>query len=188
MTIPDPLQEIANDVVGQSKKRRAKVRTLLGWFGYSRRREHVVKQISEALESVRLRTEPDIQDEFLDNQVYFVRLAGGDHDSEDKVDELETDPPKTELTEEIEEYEPPEEIAAPVTLSIIDNPTFRGSHFAYAPKAVVSVLPDDTISQATMTMLLKDIDQIPVMRGSRRGELEEHCSSKRIQRASRACY
>ncbi|MCS7470040.1 CBS domain-containing protein, partial [Stieleria sp. ICT_E10.1] len=163
--IPDALNAIAEDVLNHSTKRRAKVRTLLSWFGYSRRRTHVVTEISEALESVGLKTQPDFQDEFFDNQVYFVPLTSADGcDSEQHVESEEQagKPP-----EEIEEYEPPEEIAAPVTLSIIENPTYRVSHFASARKAVVTVLPDDSISQVTTVMLMKDFDQMPVMRTTR---------------------
>ncbi|KAA1258004.1 CBS domain protein [Rubripirellula obstinata] len=177
---PDPLTEIADDVLNHSKRRRAKVRTLLGWFGYSRRRAQVVSEISRALESVGLRTQPDFQDEFFDNQVYFVPMAAVDDGASEQENEIESQ--VIEPPEEIEEYEPPEEIAAPVTLSIIENPTFRVSHFASARKAVVHALPGDTISQVTTVMLLKDFDQIPIMRTTR--EVKGVVSWKSIAQAN----
>ncbi|SMP64247.1 CBS domain-containing protein [Neorhodopirellula lusitana] len=178
--IPDPLTEIADDVLNHNKKRRAKVRTLLGWFGYSRRRTQVVHEISQALESVALKTQPNFQDEFFDNQVYFVPIDSVDDGNPDHIAEPEDQ--STGTPAEIEEYEPPEEIREPVTLSIIENPTFRVSHFASARKAVVSVLPDDSISQVTTVMLMKDFDQIPVMRTTR--EVKGVVSWKSIAQAN----
>ncbi len=177
---PEALNEIADDVLNHGKKRRAKVRTLLGWFGYSRRREQVVTQIKDSLVALGLKTEPDFQDEFFDNQVYFMPLVSNASLPEDN-ETLENDS-DFETLEEIEEYEPPEEIREPVTLSIIENPTFRVSHFASARKTVVSVLPDDSIAQVTTTMLMKDFDQIPVMRSLR--DVKGIVSWKSIAQAS----
>lgn len=164
--IPEPLMEIAEDVLKHGRKRRAKVRTLLAWYGYSRRREQVVQMINESLLSLGLATEPDFQNEFIDNQVYFVSSSPAVNSSDAQV--LAEPAEETPLpVEPLEEYEPPEEIREPVTLSIIENPTFRVSHFTSARKTVVFVLPDDSLSQATTEMLLKDFDQMPVMRDLR---------------------
>ncbi|MEZ6081632.1 MAG: sigma-70 family RNA polymerase sigma factor [Pirellulaceae bacterium] len=70
--IPDPLVKIAEDVVERGQKRRAKVKTLLSWFGYARRREQVVEQINSALESLGLATEPSFVEGHYDSQVSFV--------------------------------------------------------------------------------------------------------------------
>ena len=62
MLIPDPLQNIANEVAATGASRRAKVRTMLSWFGFERRGDRVINTIREALREVSLRTKPDFAD------------------------------------------------------------------------------------------------------------------------------
>lgn len=170
MEIPQALLEVAEDVLQQGRRRRAKVRTILGWFGASRRRANKVATVRRALEETGLRTEPDFEDEFFDNQVYFVPAGNDDlpkHDEEiESQDEKAVD--GVVEPELLEEYEPPLEIREPVTLSISENPTYRVSHLMSARKAVESVPPDCDISRAKTIMLMKDFDQLPVMQDTRK--------------------
>ena len=62
MQVPEQLREVAEDVTRTGRPRKAKVRTLLGWFGYQRRRENVVLTIRRALQETGLRTEPEFDD------------------------------------------------------------------------------------------------------------------------------
>ena len=59
MQVPEQLRQVAEDVARTGRPRKAKVRTLLGWFGYQRRGENVVLTIRRALQETGLRTEPE---------------------------------------------------------------------------------------------------------------------------------
>ena len=62
MRVPEELRQVAAEAARTGRPRRAKVRTLLGWFGHERRGEKVVRTIRSALEETRLRTEPEFDD------------------------------------------------------------------------------------------------------------------------------
>ena len=170
MEIPQALLEVAEDVLEQGRRRRAKVRTILGWFGASRRRANKVATVRRALEETGLRTEPDFEDEFFDNQVYFVPAGKADLPERDEEIKSQDENAVDGVVEpeSLEEYEPPLEIREPVTLSISENPTYRVSHLMSARKAVESVPPDCDISRAKTIMLMKDFDQLPVMQDTRK--------------------
>ena len=57
-SIPDQLQAIRKDLA-TGKRRWAKVKTLLSWFGKKGRGKYVVQDIQEALHDTQLFTEPD---------------------------------------------------------------------------------------------------------------------------------
>ena len=62
MQVPEQLREVAEEVALTGRPRKAKVRTLLGWFGHQRRGEKVVLTIRRALQETGLRTEPEFDD------------------------------------------------------------------------------------------------------------------------------
>ena len=62
MRVPEQLREVAEEVALTGRPRKAKVRTLLGWFGHQRRGEKVVLTIQRALKETGLRTEPEFDD------------------------------------------------------------------------------------------------------------------------------
>ena len=62
MQVPEQLRQVAEEVARTGRPRRAKVRTLLGWFGHQRRGENVVLTVREALQQTGLRTEPEFDD------------------------------------------------------------------------------------------------------------------------------
>ena len=62
MRVPEQLRQVAEEVARTGQPRKAKVRTLLGWFGHRRRGENVVLTIRKALQKTGLRTEPEFDD------------------------------------------------------------------------------------------------------------------------------
>ena len=62
MQVPEQLREVAEEVALTGRPRKAKVRTLLRWFGHQRRGEKVVLTIRRALQETGLRTEPEFDD------------------------------------------------------------------------------------------------------------------------------
>ena len=91
MLIPDALQSIANEVVATGVSRRAKVRTVLSWFGFARRGDRVVETIRQALHEVSLRTEPDFADRQVgvDSFVEFVLESDENDRQEDAAEQQE---------------------------------------------------------------------------------------------------
>ena len=69
--VPEELRKVADDVHAGTA-RTATVRELLAWFDAKRRGHFVVLGIREALKQVRIRTDPDFEDEYIDNQVQFL--------------------------------------------------------------------------------------------------------------------
>lgn len=74
MAIPDPLNSIASDVLA-GKVRRAKVRTLMGYYSLKRRREAGLYQIRQDLTKLGISTDPPFESAEFDDQVKFIPLG-----------------------------------------------------------------------------------------------------------------
>lgn len=74
MPIPDPLKLIAADVLS-GKARRAKVRTLMGWYGLKKRREAGLTAIRTDLTALGITCTPEFESAGFDDQVKFVRMG-----------------------------------------------------------------------------------------------------------------
>ncbi len=79
MKIPDVLTQIADDIKA-GRSRRAKVRTLMGWYGLKKRREAGISVIRGHLVELGIQTIPDFETANFDGQVHFM-LAGQTHSS-----------------------------------------------------------------------------------------------------------
>ena len=169
--IPSQLSAIA-DSVREGRRRTAKVRTLLRWFGAHRRRRQVVARIRCALAEVALETYPDFEEEFFDRRVEF-RLANrqqGETLEGQKGPADGSEAPVLPDSEEPFDDDADDEAGdsgEPVELKILDDPTYHVSHLMAAHKNVVSVTPDTTLTEATTKMLFNSFDQLPVMTGPR---------------------
>ena len=75
MQVPEQLREVAEEVALTGRPRKAKVRTLLGWFGHQRRGEKVVLTIRRALQETGLRTEPEFDDYDAVNVDTYLKLT-----------------------------------------------------------------------------------------------------------------
>lgn len=71
MPVPEVMRQIAADVA-TGKVRRAKVRTLLGYYGLKRRREAGISAVRADLHALGLETDPDFATAGYDEQVRFV--------------------------------------------------------------------------------------------------------------------
>ena len=77
MTTPPPIElpaELKN-VVDTGTPHVATVRELLDWFDAKRRGHRVVSSIRVTLEQAGIRTEPDFEDEYIDNEIRFLRAT-----------------------------------------------------------------------------------------------------------------
>src|SRR4051812_23573110 len=66
--IPPQLQEFADG----NTRGPVTVRALLSWFGAERRGYSKVKEIRKALNKVKLRTEPDFEEAWIDGEITFI--------------------------------------------------------------------------------------------------------------------
>jgi CBS domain-containing protein len=150
--IPDQLIEIA-DQVTNGHQRTGTVRALLSWFGFERRGYSKVRQIRKVLKQLKLRTEPDFEEAWIDAEVSFMpRLKPAPDGSE---------PDTAAGVEEATVGATVAEDSSFVAGKTAEDPTV--GRLDSANKAPVTVKPDDTVQTATTLMLLHDYSQLPVM-------------------------
>jgi len=113
------------------------VRSLLLWFGTSRRGWRVCRQIRSKLKSYGLQTTPDFEYAYINGSVAFTPLQDAEGGS------------KTQ-----------EGIA-------ITDPTYRIGRLEAANVVPTSTKPDATLAEAITLMLTQDFSQLPVMTGER---------------------
>lgn len=132
------------------------VREFLSWFGAKRRGYWVVDQIRDGLKSAQLSTEPDFEGTYIDTPIRF-QLA------QESTQVNATAPgAMLDLTSLL--------LTAPASAdskSETPDPTHRISKLGAANRAPTFVAPDDQLSTATTTMLVRGFSQLPVMTGSR---------------------
>src|SRR5664279_4368588 len=94
--IPDQLKEVA-DQLSKGNERSESVRTVLSWFGAARRGKWTVVEVRKALRRLKLVTEPDFEDVWINAAVAFrpkpVKQKGKEADSGAKAQ----DPDQPEL-------------------------------------------------------------------------------------------
>ena len=104
MRVPEQLREVAEEVALTGRPGKAKVRTLLGWFGHQRRGEEEVLTIRRALQETGLRTEPDFDTVDVDS---YLKLTAVPEEtrlepSSDAGESGEKEPPDPAEEQEIE--------------------------------------------------------------------------------------
>lgn len=150
--IPDQLKEVAEQV-GKGGERTESVRTLLSWFGAERRGKWTVVDVRKALRKLKLITEPDFEDEWIDAQVAFrPKLAKG-KGAKDGADLKDIEVAK------------PDGGSAPVPKKAGDDVSkrIRISRLDAANRPPRCINPDATLSEAITLMLQYDYSQLPVL-------------------------
>jgi CBS domain-containing protein len=152
--IPEQLKEIANHV-NQGGERSETVRTLLSWFEAERRGYWKVHEIRKALRKVKLKTEPDFEDAWIDAPIAFVTKPKKEKaplavESERASD---TDPNTEEDTG-----------GAPIPAKYANgvHNRIKIGVLAAANKPPQCISPDAEISEAITLMLQHDFSQLPV--------------------------
>ena len=135
------LAEIANRLKNDNEATETlTVRQFLAKFGYARRGWWFVSQIRNYLEELELRTEPDFQFEFIDDDISILLLP--------EIGGAST----TDL-----------ENAGGATTDKPADRTHRIRSLAAAHNKPVRVTPDDLLSKATTLMRFNEFSQLPVM-------------------------
>src|SRR5208337_1011827 len=95
--IPDQLKEVANQL-NKGSERSESVRTVLSWFGAARRDKWTVVEVRKALRKLKLVTDPDFEDVWIDAVVAFrpkpVKQKAKNGNSDGKAQDV--DKPKPE--------------------------------------------------------------------------------------------
>jgi CBS domain-containing protein len=140
--VPQPLELISQKIAAGETNASVDARSLLKWFGYERRTPYAVDLIRRALATLRLVTVPDFESAYIDGPIDFVRAP-------------ETRPGAQET------------VTNERSGSGDDDPTFRLGKLAASNSPPVFVRPDDEVSTAVTTMMLRDFSQLPAMTNER---------------------
>lgn len=157
--IPEPLLDIAEKVRrGQTPS--ITLRTLLSWYGAERRGGWRNRKIREALQTLRIRTEPSIESAYIDGPVlFFANEEASRRDASAKPESLQ------EVVSP--EISSPESTISKEELELYGDPTYRIGRLASANRVPESVTPDTSVVEATTKMLQNDYSQLPVMTSPR---------------------
>ncbi len=148
--IPEPLKEISEQVSNGGNPV-VSVRTLLSWFGAQRRGSWRVRMIREALDGLKIRTEPDIEWAYIDGLISFAP----------KLVPAKAQEPQSPVGGLHEDKQ------SEVAVSVAADPTYRIGRLASANRRPISVAPDSTIAEAITIMMKNDFSQLPVMTSER---------------------
>lgn len=155
--IPEPLLDIAARVqAGQQPA--ITLRTLLSWYGAERRGGWRNRKIQDALQTLRIRTEPSIESAYIDGPITFL--------STDQANDAS--PTHGSVSKDLAPLEVLSERKIPrEELQLYGDPTHRIGRLASANRIPVSVGPDASVVEATTIMLQNDFSQLPVMTSER---------------------
>ncbi|MGH9510805.1 MAG: CBS domain-containing protein [Terriglobales bacterium] len=152
--IPEQLKQVAQEV-NQGTERSETVRTLLSWFDAERRGYWKAQEIRKALKKVRLKTEPDFEDAWIDAKIKF--LAKLKKEKASIVGQQEADPT---AEKNIEECAPESPVLAKDSSGI--HSRIKIGVLAAANTPPVCISPDAEVSEAITLMLQHDFSQLPV--------------------------
>ena len=151
--IPDQLKEIAEQV-HQGDERSERVRTLLTWFGAERRGKWTVLDIRKALKKLRLKTEPDFEEAWIDAETKFVVKIKADKTlaSDTTTAAKEATAQSQDATDEIPVPKCPGDASSRIKIGMLGA----------ANKAPLCICPDASVPEAITLMLQYDYSQLPV--------------------------
>jgi len=151
--IPDQLKEVASQL-SKGNERNESVRTVLSWFGAARRGKWTVVEVRKALRKLRLVTEPDFEDVWIDAVVAFrpkpVKQKAKNGDSDRKTPDV--DQPEPEPASAPVPKKPGDDVSTRIRISRLDA----------ANRPPLCISPDADISEAITLMLQHDYSQLPV--------------------------
>lgn len=161
MKIPTQLQAVREDIAA-GKRRWAKIKTLLSWFGKKGRGKHVVQSIQESLDETGLFTEPEFSSGGVHDYIEFRALPKPEESKSGQAGHSGD-----------EEKEGPAEDGDDGRGGGSSVPT--GSKFcigmleaANRPKEVLTISRDKTVEEAITMMLMHRFSQLPVTQDRRR--------------------
>jgi CBS domain len=154
MLVPE-LERISEELKSGETPHPVTVRTFLWWFGYQRRRQGVVSEIRENLKTSGVTTVPDFAEVWVDSPIAFALIGP------------ESPPPTTfvagtQNTPSDDIGSASHEIETAIGW-VSRDATYKVGRLAAANQCVVSIRPDETLTQAVTTMMARGFSQLPVM-------------------------
>ena len=166
--IPHQLRAVEKDIAA-GKRRWAKVKTLLSWFGHKGRGRNVVQAIGEALNEAGLHTDPAFTSGSIHDYIEFMTLpAPGDGSAAECTDASATGD-GNEAGDEDQSESPDEGDGRNRPSSGTAASKFRIGMLeaANSPKGVLTITRDKTVKEATTLMLTHRYSQLPVTQNMR---------------------
>ena len=157
--IPNQLLTVHKDIAA-GKRRWAKVKTLLSWFGQKGRGKHVVQSIRGALNEAGLFTHPEFTSGSVHDYIEFMTLpeSGADPAAES------TDAPATGDGDEADDEDPSESsseaAASKFRIGMLEA--------ANRPDEILTIKRDKTVEEAVTLMMMHRYSQLPVTQNMRR--------------------
>jgi len=166
--IPYQLLAVQKDIAA-GKRRWAKVKTLLSWFGQKGRGKHVVQTIQEALKEAGLFTRPEFTSGGVHDYIEFKTVTEtGDGSAAESTGTRstggDTKPDNEDQSESAEESEghdrPLSEVAgSKFCIGMLEA--------ANRPDEIVTITRDKTVEEATTLMMMHRYSQLPVTQDMR---------------------
>lgn len=113
------------------------IRSVLSWFGVSRRGWRVCTSIREKLDTYGLETIPEFESAFIDDNIQFRKKGGGGGEEGGRNG------------------------------AALPDPTFRIRRLSAANKAPITIPPDAPLQKAVTLLMENDFSQLPVMTNER---------------------
>jgi CBS domain-containing protein len=151
--IPDQLRQLAEHVT-QGGERSETVRTLLSWFDAERRGYWKVQEIRKALRKLKIKTEPDFEEAWIDASIAFLTKPKKEKPSP-PADPKESLDPVQNTGENANEPIPGKNangLHSRIKIGVL----------AAANKPPLCISPDADLSEAITLMLQHDFSQLPV--------------------------
>jgi CBS domain-containing protein len=155
--VPTRLKEIADQVKKRETPQEETVRTILLWFGASRRGLYIVRDIRKTLKKLGLQTVPDFEVAYIDSPVKFV--SASPTDTNDKTPQIGAMSTIVTGLMETKNTDP--------LIGLTTDPTYRIGKLASANKTPVWVKPSSSLKEAITLMLSHDFSQLPIMETER---------------------
>jgi CBS domain-containing protein len=144
--VPEELRAVAEGIT-QNRRQIASVRTLLLWFGFNGRNNQTNQQVQQALESLKLRTDPEFTSAGIDDNVTFIPQ----YDIREPTGAVGTDVHVN--------------VGAIVMTSgdSSEGSAYRIGKLPSARKTPVSVSSETTTEEVVTLMLVRDFSQLVVL-------------------------
>lgn len=183
--VPYQLRTVQRDLAA-GKRRWAKVKTLLSWFGQKGRGKLVVQTIQETLDEAGLFTRPKFTSGSIHDYIEFMTLSEtGDGEAAESTDSPGTvdgnEDPSESSDESDGRHRPSSETAASkFRIGMLEA--------ANRPNEILTITRDETVEEAATLMIMHRYSQLPVTQNMRRIDgMISWRSMGRARASGRAC-
>lgn len=162
--VPYQLRNVQKDIAA-GKRRWAKVKTLLSWFGQKGRGKQVVQTIQETLKEAGLLTRPKFTSGSIHDYIEFMELpATGDGEAAESTDSPATDGDEADDGDQSESADGRDRPSSRPAAS-----KFRIGMLEAAnrPDEIVTITRDETVEKAATLMIMHRYSQLPVTQDMR---------------------